>query len=177
MSEMSASQTPPRRLTLVDLMLMIGSTALALEMVRQYVNPSGARVVAAIWRSGTIGRLLSPFLITTSVALVIGRFRAPRPGLREAVCQPGTFACMAILADRSIQIPISLSMTMPPWIVVPPFGHLLFQAAYCGHPIAIGWATLALAGQWRPEPGWIDRSGRALGIAAMAVDLLARILP
>ena len=34
------------------------------------------------------------------------------------------------------------------------------------------WLTLLLAGWWRPEPTWIDRFGRALGAAWLAVSLV-----
>jgi hypothetical protein len=48
-----------------------------------------------------------------------------------------------------------------------------------GFAVVIARATLALAGCWRSEPTWIDRSGRALGVVwilAFIADRLAWLL-
>ena len=31
-------------------------------------------------------------------------------------------------------------------------------------PVPATWTALAWTGRWQPEPGWIDRFGRALGV-------------
>ena len=31
-------------------------------------------------------------------------------------------------------------------------------------PVPAAWAALAWTGRWQPEPGWIDRFGRTLGV-------------
>jgi hypothetical protein len=30
--------------------------------------------------------------------------------------------------------------------------------------VIVAWATLGLTGRWRPEPSWLDRAGRAIGL-------------
>jgi hypothetical protein len=32
-----------------------------------------------------------------------------------------------------------------------------------GYAVAAAWLTLAIGRRWRPEPTWVDRSGRAIG--------------
>ena len=41
--------------------------------------------------------------------------------------------------------------------------HLLFWLSVL--PVATAWMALALGRRWRPEPSWVDRTGRALGFA------------
>jgi hypothetical protein len=33
-----------------------------------------------------------------------------------------------------------------------------------GFGVVVAWITLVLVGRWRPEPTWLDRLGRAVGI-------------
>jgi hypothetical protein len=34
-----------------------------------------------------------------------------------------------------------------------------------GLAVTVAWLTLALNGRWQPEPNWLDRAGRSLGLA------------
>jgi hypothetical protein len=34
------------------------------------------------------------------------------------------------------------------------------------------WSILVLSGRWHPEPGWIDRVGRALGMFWILIGFL-----
>lgn len=45
-----------------------------------------------------------------------------------------------------------------------------------GAAVAGAWLALALAGVWRPEPGWIDRSGRLVGLALITADMLKLVV-
>jgi hypothetical protein len=42
-----------------------------------------------------------------------------------------------------------------------------------GGAVVLVWLALALAGAWRPDPDWIDRSGRAVGTVLIVVYFLA----
>ena len=43
----------------------------------------------------------------------------------------------------------------------------------CGYAVGAVWLVLALSRRWRPEKSWIDRLGRALGVAWIATTALA----
>ena len=47
----------------------------------------------------------------------------------------------------------------------PPFVQLVPRMFETGRYVAAAWVTMALTGCWRPEPSWIDRFARAVGIA------------
>jgi hypothetical protein len=36
----------------------------------------------------------------------------------------------------------------------------------------MGWTTQIFLGAWKPDRGWIDRSGRVLGVVAIVVSLV-----
>jgi len=40
----------------------------------------------------------------------------------------------------------------------------MIQRGYAAAGVAGAWLILMLAGWWRPEPSWIDRLGRVLGL-------------
>jgi hypothetical protein len=42
-----------------------------------------------------------------------------------------------------------------------------------GGAVAVGWIALALSRRWKPEAGWVDRIGRALGCAAIGAAVLS----
>ncbi len=174
--------SPPRRLTLADLALLVASAAGGMVILRMLVEDRSESLLGRRIGGMTIGLILAPFLLTTSLALVIARLRGPRPAFLAAIRQPGTLACIAFLAFFAIDLTShAASIAVGSWLgesyVKINVWLFLFTAMNAGAYIAPAWATLALAGRWRPEPGWIDRSGRVLGVVAMAVDLLARILP
>ena len=43
-------------------------------------------------------------------------------------------------------------------------GGWILLLSFTGWAVSAAWVVLRLAGAWRAEPGWIDRTGRALGI-------------
>jgi hypothetical protein len=126
----------------------------------------GPRGIPTLW-SWKIGLEASPFLLTTSAALLVAGTLKPRPGLRELFRQPGLIASMAILIGTTTGIALNLGHI---WIArVQGFGLTFSFDSYLaiimgtGELVAACWATLALAGAWRPESDWVDRSGRILG--------------
>jgi hypothetical protein len=61
------------------------------------------------------------------------------------------------------------------------FSYASFRPAtgQIGFGVLIAWTTLALARCWQPEPSWIDRSGRVLGVVwiiAFVADRFAWLL-
>lgn len=172
-----ASTRADRRFTLVDAMVLVAASAIALVIVRPLVtgplhrHPEWARYLA--W---TIGGLVA----WTPTVLFL-RLREPRPAFRRLSRQPGFAAC---LAGTSIIILGSLAMGLLALIRVARRG----MAVRAGIPIrppdptwwveivirfgvAVGpaviaaWLLLALSGRRRPARGWLDYLGRVIGIA------------
>jgi hypothetical protein len=116
-----------RRPTILDAVVVIAATAIALAMARGWDSgkwcaipayatyggklPSGARSLhhfIATWLCWTI-----PFAITLSVAVLALRFRSPRPRFRRLERQPGAVACAAALfamAARMSQESLAFSL-------------------------------------------------------------------
>jgi hypothetical protein len=59
----------------------------------------------------------------------------------------------------------------------PFFNMLNGMPQYAGLLVAGAWLTLLLAGAWRPEPTWVDRAGRALGVFWILAALYFFFLP
>ncbi len=100
-----------RRPTLLDAIVLVAATAIAFVMVRGWARPNWCALpyVADLYRAtpGT-GRAFHyyvasrvswtiPFAMTITAALLILRFRSPRPSLRRIARQPGAVACAAAL--------------------------------------------------------------------------------
>ena len=103
-----------------------------------------------------VGLLTGPLLGLT-LAMLMLRLRQPRPPLVTLLRQPGFVACLAA-----------------------PLGVFVFiEANYLGgdfrpHPTVAGlilgaWAILAVSRRWEAEAGWIDRLGRLVGAAWLAL--------
>jgi hypothetical protein len=92
-------------------------------------------------------------LVVGSLAFVLMRLRRPRPPLGRVLLQPGMVAAEAALAGVVVGLGLAVSD------IAAIYGMLALSSA-----VPLAWAALALAGWWRPEPGWIDRLGRAVGI-------------
>ena len=126
----------------------------------------------------------TPVFTCLTLALLAIRLRRPRPDLRRLSCQPGFVAEVAVLATLAANLAFSAfqvalsatgqsSMTDPKFYATPAFFvSETSQAGLAGMAVLASWATLALGGRWRPERGWIDRSGLAMGLAWAALMLL-----
>ena len=75
--------------------------------------------------------------------------------------QPGVWACVAplvaLLSLPALGRYFALEFSPP----------LIFPAA-----VAAAWLILALCGRWHPEPSWVDRAGRGLGLGWLVLFLL-----
>jgi hypothetical protein len=104
-------------------------------------------------------------LIATPIFLLM-RLVRPRPHLFDLWRQPGTMAGLAVAVGSGL---------VSGWI------HHLFiglnprtvTPIAVGVTVALAWAGLALSRRWEAEPSWIDRMGRLIGVAAIAVGLIS----
>jgi hypothetical protein len=160
---------PIRRLNLIDMVILIASTAIGVWILRtaregRITAPVGTFLTLWSWK---IGIQVSPFLLTTSAGLLVAGTLGSRPGSRELFRQPGLIACLAILVSAALRIALRVRSLWASGIhdLGLPYSidHYLAIVMGTGELVAASWAALALAGSWRPEPNWLDRSGRVLG--------------
>jgi hypothetical protein len=160
-----------RSFTLGDAMILIIAVALGLAIARPaiavIVNAVGSR---ADWHfpswswSVFMGRWLNlvllNFLFCLLPAFLILRLRRPRVPLRSIIGQPGFIACAMPVAFVVVALPLSL-------VVPSGVGERAIEvAAQIVLPAAVplAWVVLAIMRRWNPEPSWIDRMGRVLGV-------------
>lgn len=106
-----------------------------------------------------------PLLFAWTLAVLTIRLRRPRPRLRVLLRQPGFVASLsatlALLLCGLTLIPDLASGNKP----APLRWYLVNFTPEPAFAVFGAWFTLAANRRWRPEPSWIDRLGRLLGIA------------
>lgn len=168
---------PRRTFTILDAMILTAATAAGLALMkaigREFLPPRSSGV---LWSLGVLieGIYLSwYFLLAWAPALMVLRGIPPRPRFRKLIREPGTVACIAVLAAIGIQATsfLFLSATIGtdaaanrgfivrPMFMVDRYGtQVVFSAVGA-------WSTLILIAGWRPARDWIDRLGRVVGFA------------
>jgi drug/metabolite transporter (DMT)-like permease len=153
-----------RRLTLADSLILIAAVAVGLAI---------ARIAQTAYRSDDSPSLIVMGLMSiywaslmVMVSLIPMRLMNPRPPWRRVRRQPGFIACAAVafgVVHRALYFGVIRFWQPAFWanynvlslIASPTIGWIIISA----------WFVLAVSGPWRPEPSWIDRSGRVLAIA------------
>jgi hypothetical protein len=176
-----------RRFTVQDLMILVAATAIGLALAGS-LSPgvwsfvTGSTRISDRIKGGIVG--LQWMMVPGTAAVLVIRLRQPRPRPRRLARQPGMAACSAAtwaasltgglglywkLMSRSYDI-INYSITNYYSVVDAPI--------VIGVAVASAWLIMAMNGSWRPEPGWIDRSGRLIGIYWLAmIPVCGWILP
>lgn len=181
---------PTRRsLTLRDAVVLVAATGMSLWLARLRVLPMlTVRLDSAIGEGSiraVLGALLerlpelNPLLVVYAPTLVFLRLRKPRPSCRRLAVQPGFAACCAIVLvyvtggclhtlgqvlSPSYGHPIATKVHSLVWV----WNVLYTHQVIAGYAVASVWLMLLLGGRWRPEPSWLDRMGRALGLCFIA---------
>ncbi len=171
----------PRRLTLLDVMIVVASTALGLAGARAiYPTMEPPKVKYLAWSFEGPPTVL---VASWSLALLVLRAISPRPPRRRVVRQPGWLACAsgssAILLGMACHGAFNAVHSEPQagmWAIA----GLWSVAIRLAPAFVIGaWAGLLLDGRWSNERSWIDRAGRLVGaywVAAFAWSLLVPVL-
>ena len=108
------------------------------------------------------------------------RFRRPRPRRRHLMRQPGAVACFSMVVGCVLAlVPFALRHLFEvangsPWSQpIDVEKLLLFGPPVCGSTVLGSWTSLLLRAGWRPEPSWVDRAGRLLGLFWIGTVTLA----
>ena len=126
-------------------------------------------------------------LLAWTLALLALRCRQPRPPLRRLALQPGTVVCIATvlgMAEGTLELLARwalcwvikredwwrLNTDLNQWDSVPLgawfriHDWVITRSEYIAFGIVLAWIVLALSRRCRPEPSWLDRAGRILGL-------------
>ena len=148
---------PCRKFTLGDIMLLVGATAVGMSQVRPILV--GNRVSD---RLSDVAVGFTPILLGWTFAFFVIRLRGPRPPFRRLARQPGvsaTFAATAMVAVWSAFIGVQSLLGKSGEAL----DVLTFSPIGIGPAVLGAWIALYLGRSGRPERGWIDRAGVAIG--------------
>ena len=192
-----------RRFTLVDGMILVAAVAFGFGLLHSwypYCSMFWALFFERLpslkaWSKDLIQYFLTlflssamPFAVSATVATMGSRLRGPRPRSRRLARQPGWMACLA----ASLGLLSAWAFTWARYStsssfircchLSPPddgmeyntFSHVAAQLA--GFAVVVAWATLLAGRRWRAEPSWVDRLGRLVGLAWIAMGLMAAYL-
>lgn len=180
------SPTEERRLSRIDGLILFTATASGLALPAILNRNGPAKFLAAGLRRAihqvafwfAVEDQLDYLAICWAAALVVLRLRRPRPDSRRLFRRPGFVACITATFAYGwmlvIEAPALLrTFFFPSGARLAPlrfFITLPLRHTYLAPAVAVTWTILILARSWRPEPSWIDRAGRALGIYWLVVD-------
>ena len=168
-----------RRLTLLDAMVLIAMIGTAVASLRGFSVADIVRLgvrprpnLLPVLRHGLVGPLL-PCGLAWTLAVLLLRFRQPRPPRRHLARQPGTVACVAAASVAGagalalLLVMIAEFYTQTEQVALTDRFVTRFMEAmapYMGTGVLVAWMALVLNRTWRPESSWIDGMGRAMGV-------------
>jgi hypothetical protein len=176
-----------RPFTWVDTVALLLATLLGLAMSKdvldgydQFSQAIGQPRIEgfARWGPGTV-----PLFVCWSLTLLTMRvgLRPRRRLMREPGIAPGVV--IAILTVREVAAAVAgrywSTIWVPPLTLWGPFSVLGWLGSWlpdvsqsAGFAVAAIWLVLGIGRWWRPEPSWIDRAGRALGVYWIAIFVM-----
>lgn len=184
----TAKATARRRFTLLDIAILVAASACGLAVVgwlnslikgQDAGNILGYLVRLYVSRqfgeAGTIAVMLAlPMMAAWTMALIPLRLIRPRPRFRRLACQPGWMACCAVVLALGIAAAISgavLAIQGRAQALSLLEGSPVLTLAF-GPAVLASWMALILGRRWRPEPSWVDRLGRILGVVWVLLSLV-----
>jgi len=191
-----STPAPRRPFKLLDAMALIAATAAGLGAARgmrgwlwdstdvSFVAGTFAAIVLEAVRWIGLGL---PLLVAWTVALALLPLLSPRsrPRLNDALGRPGMTACGSatfVLAIGAINLTaLFLALLVNDLARVMNSDEIretfVFFITYNlliapGSAVTVAWSMQALSGRWRPEPDWLDRAGRFVGLVWMVLTVL-----
>jgi hypothetical protein len=158
-----------RRFGIADAVILAVAKLIGLAADREkwsYLTHFRPRSWADGLYQGIIGFLYAvlPLLAAWTIALLAIWLRRPDRRLRRAIRTPGASAIAASsfsLAFHALWAAAGYSE----WSVYKFIESLQLNWQRSACYVIGAWAVLAFCGQWKPEPCWLDRLGRVLGIS------------
>ena len=150
-----------RRFGLLDGMTLIGAVAVGIVGAQDLrVDDFGGDRVGGCLALAELAMMLG------SCSILLARLRRPRPPLIGIASQPGSIACLLPVGSMLAKDVAWLAKSRPG--DVGPIGEQVWLGLELPDDrwallVGFGWMALILTRRWRPEPSWVDRSGRALG--------------
>jgi hypothetical protein len=150
-------------------------------------------VLLGLWITASRATPISSIvLLSWTTAILLLRLLATPPCRRHLWRQPGFLACVAVVfvfAWKCIALGLLLATVVLMTDTAEPsqtdyvglFSELAFIVlnprfalqADVGAAVLLVWLVTWASGRFRPEPSWVDRSGRLLGVAWVGISLLA----
>lgn len=189
----TVEKTSLRRFTVLDAMVLVAATAIGCGVnarLGEFFEDQWGQATPDLLRSLSQGRkflgmavvlllLAGPIAASWTLALIPLRLIRPRPGLRLLASQPGWAAScgfavglaagsvavgmlLAVIEGRNLAFLVQELSPMAPGLVAP--------------AILAAWLTLILNRRWKPEPSWVDRLGRILGVYWLATAAVGPFL-
>ena len=169
-----ASPRAARRFNLGDGLIFVAAAGLAMAMIRDllawYDETDNVMPINNIqtWKGFSI---VTVTLVSMTFATLAWRLRSPRPRFRHLARQPGLIASGAACLGMFQSITTDLGRFARSWNLPPLHLISVRMMGPVGQSVLLAWLVLWASYRWRPEPGWIDRSGRAVGVTWMALSL------
>ncbi len=162
-------RVPCRKFTLADIMVLVAASAAGLALARSVLEAQNSP-----WYFAYPMGAGSPIVLGLTVGLLGIRLRKPRPAARRLFRQPGAAASLVALASVAVW---SVFLGIRAGSGNPDRGleGFSYVGASAGPAVLGAWILLGITQTGRREPGWLDRSGLALGcgwIVLMVVVLL-----
>ena len=181
-----------RRFSTLDMAILLASTAAGLVWLWLADALQIAEITSSDFEERSFKRFYlnvlpsvalfaDPFLTTWTLAWLALRFRGTRPRWRRLAIQPGIavgfVAILAWLAGGIVTLRWGADVHhgTPGWIA---YGYVLLASSTMlgGFGVCVAWAGSVLDGHWRPESGWADRIGQALGFGWIEFSIPSGIL-
>ena len=172
-----------RRFTIADGMILVSATALALVAIRAtLVDAKGMAEAPWAWAEPRLTWVGLAF----TLAFIPIRLGHPRPDRDELWRQPGWVACVSVVISLMVSVFQQVLSDATVFLRRPNFRpreelDQIFQDTLLRLPfhavivIAATWIVLVRGGRWKAEPGWIDRSGRAIGVFWIVINIVSWI--
>jgi hypothetical protein len=184
-----------RRFGITDLMGLVLAVACGLAIARcssivraDFESTSGSPFKSLLVRCANLGdeTAVALMLLTpVTVILTVLRLHRNRTDFRRLMREPGFVACLAfglgaiVTLTKYLLHEVVIRWAMPE-IHAMRIGQsraILSRFAsgwgpfssVAGLVVLASWTILWLGGRWRPEPTWVDRAGRVLGIVWIAM--------
>ncbi len=205
------SSPPTRRFTLLDAIILIAAVAVGIGWTkggwerlypqydtnitylndyykRLFTSPAtpGTPPVPPSWwspvkRAAESVQVAAPMVASLSMAVLLLRFRRPRPPMRTVVRQPGSAAMIATAAGLIVMGIEFVSNAVgwyafrgeSPWrkhgIAYDAIDDLARATPRIAVAVIAAWGLLRFGRLARPERSWLDRSGMLLGLLWIAM--------